>query len=520
MPAFKSELSNLLSKVSTITNQHNLEAYVVGGFVRDWLLGRDTYDIDITVGGKVREVAQEVAHSIDGKYVLLNDANNMARVIAPGFEQTLQLDFTEFSGELIQDLERRDFTINAIAIDLSGLLSGSPQLIDPFSGNADIKKGLIKAVNSRIFEEDPIRLLRAIRFAAELGFEINPVTEKFIQKNCRLIRNVPGEKLRDELLRLLSLHCFYDQLRYMDKLQLLTEMIPELTEMKCVTQPKEHCWDVFNHSLETVAAVEFLFYERDWNHSKQDLRKLIPLWEYIDSHFEEKVSVSSSRKQMLKLAALLHDVAKPQTKTIEDTGRIRFIGHPREGADKVDAILNRLRFSSRETRLVKNLVYYHLRPVQMANVGMPSSRAIYRFFRDSGGDGLDILVLALADYLATTGPEIDVNDWKQHNDLIAYIMKENCKQQVEVLVEKLINGYDLMNIFSLTQGQLIGKLLDLVREAQATGEISTRDDAISLVRKELEMKPGGGLNNSCKMDDYLNMHVCMANELRNCWTIE
>ena len=512
MPAIKPELSRMLINISSIADQHNLEAYIVGGLVRDWLLGRDTCDIDITVNKDVRMVAREVARSIDGKYVLLDDANNVVRVITAGFEQTWQLDFTEFAADLNHDLARRDFTINAMAVDLPGFISGSPHLIDPFSGEDDIKNKLIRAVGQQVFEEDAVRLLRAVKFAAELGFTVEPETEKSIVNNSGLIRTVPGEKLRDELLRLLSLTCFYDQLRYLDELSLLTEIIPELSQMKDIAQPKEHHWDVFNHSLETVAAIEFLLLERSWPYGKQDLLSEASWLDDIRSHFREEISSGSNRLQMLKLGGLLHDIAKPQAKTVDDTGRIRFIGHPKYGAEIVAEILNRLRFSNREVRLVKNLVYYHLRPVQMASDGIPSSRAVYRYFRDAADDGIDILVLALADYLATCGPEIGIANWREHCELIEYIMNENRKQQTEVLSERLVDGHDIMQSFGLTQGPLIGKLLDLVREAHAAGEISTRDEAMSLVRKELEMNHSGGLSNSCHMENNINLHALMTRE--------
>ncbi len=520
MPAIKPELFRLLNSISRVTTRHNLESYIVGGFVRDWLLGRDTYDIDIAINGDVRLVARELAQDIDGKYVLLDDANNVVRVIIAGPDQTWQLDFTGFSDGLRNDLARRDFTINAIAVDLSNFISGSHEMIDPFCGEEDIKNKTVRAVSSQIFKEDAVRLLRAVRFAAELGFGIEAGTENLIIDNSELVGNVPGEKLRDEILRLLSLSCFRDRLLYLDELHLLTGIIPELGEMKDVAQPKEHYWDVFNHSIETVAAVEFLLLENDWPYSKQDLLKESSWLQDIRSHFEEEISGGSNRRQMLKLGCLLHDVAKPQSKTVDDTGRMRFIGHPGDGADIVVEILNRLRFSGKEIKLVKNLVYYHLRPVQMANTGMPTSKAVYRYFRDTGTDGLDILVLALADYLATCGPRINVTDWKRHNELIRYIMAENNKQKIEVLAEKLVDGHDLMKTFCLTQGPLIGKLLDLVQEAHAAGEINTREEAILLVSRELKIKDGGGLSDPCRLDDSLDRQFCIANELRKFWTIE
>jgi len=164
------------------------------------------------------------------------------------------------------------------------------------------------------------------------------------------------------------------------------------------------------------------------------------------------------------------------------------LGHARDGAAVAAAILERLRFSGREIKLVENLIYHHLRPAQMANEGMPTSRAIFRYFRDTEDAGIDILFLALADYIATHGPKLDIKEWKQHNLLISFILAEQSRQESKVLPVKLIDGHDLMDTFSLQPGRLLGELLNQVREAQAAQELSTREDALEFVRKELEKR--------------------------------
>ncbi len=487
----KQDLLGLLTKVSAIATQHNRPAYVVGGFVRDWLLERETKDVDIAVGGDALSMAQDVAKAIDGRYVLLDEANSVARVVVTGDDEPWHLDFAAFSGNIRDDLARRDFTVDAMAVELQGLISSSCQIIDPFSGQTDLKKKLVRAVSHAVFEEDAVRLLRGVRLAAELGFKVEPQTETLIRQNCQLTRLVSGERLREELVRMLALPGSADLARYLDELGLLTQLIPELEGLKGVEQPKEHYWDVFDHSVETVATVEFLLREAPWKHGKDDLLVATPWSEEISQHFDEEVSSGSKRRLLLKLGGLLHDIAKPATKTIDETGRTRFFGHTKEGAAMSVAILARLRFSNREIKLVENLVYHHLRPVQMANDDLPTSRAIYRYFRDTEDTGVDVLFLALADYLATNGPRLDVEEWQEHNRLISYILAEHLKQEAEVLPVKLIDGNDLMSIFSLKPGRLIGELLAEVREAQATGELGTREEAIELVRRELEERQCG-----------------------------
>jgi poly(A) polymerase len=490
MPDIDQDLLAVLVRISTILNRKNHLAYIVGGFVRDWLLGRKTDDIDIAVKGDALSIAQEVAKAIGGKYVLLDETNKVARVVVTD-EHQWHLDFTSFSSDIQDDLARRDFTIDAIAIELQGLISGSSQLIDPFSGKVDLKKRLVRAVNPQIFAEDAARLLRAVRLAAELGFKIVPGTESLIRKDCQLARLVPGERLREELVRLLVLPGSAVSIRYLDKLGLLTAIIPELEELKGAKQPKEHHWDVFNHSLETVATAEFLLRESPWKYGEEDLLTVTPWSQEISAHFDEEVSSGSNRRLLLKLGALMHDIAKPATRTVDETGRTRFLGHAKEGAAIAVAVLERLRFSSREKRLVENLIYHHLRPAQMANNGLPTSRAVYRYFRDTEDAGIDILFLALADYLATHGPKLDIEEWKQHNLLISFILAEHSKQETKVLPVKLIDGHDLMDTFGLKPGRLLGELLTEVREAQAAEELNSRDEALELVRKELEKRQCG-----------------------------
>jgi poly(A) polymerase len=489
MPKMDRDLLGLLTELSDIlTEQHS--AYIVGGFVRDWLVGKQTNDIDIAVEGDALSVARELAVAVGGKYVLLDETNKIGRVVVSG-EHQWHLDLSAFVNDIEDDLARRDFSINAMAFELRGLISGSSQFIDPFSGKSDLKNKLVRALNQQIFHKDSTRLLRAVRMATELGFKIDSETVKYIQRDCRLVKLVPGERIREELLKMLILPGAAHLLRYLDTLGLLIAIIPELEELKGFEQPKEHYWDVFNHSVEVVATAEFLLRESKWEYGEDDLLKSTPWSKEISEHFNEEVSSGSSRRVLLKLGALLHDIAKPLTRTVDEAGRTRFLGHPREGAAIAVKVMERLRFSSKEIRLIENLVYHHLRPAQMSNNGLATSRAVFRYFRDTENAGLDILFLALADYLATHGPRLDIKEWKHHNHLINFILTEHSRQEATVLPAKLIDGHDLMNAFGLKPGRLLGELLTEVREAQAAQEINTREEALDLVRKELEKRQCG-----------------------------
>ncbi len=183
------------------------------------------------------------------------------------------------------------------------------------------------------------------------------------------------------------------------------------------------------------------------------------------------------------MAALLHDIAKPQTKTVDEDGRARFLGHPAEGAAISACILERLRFSAREVKLVETMVRHHLRLGQMSHDDMPTHRAIYRYFRDTGEVGTDIILLNLADHLATRGPNLDMAEWRRHAGVAAYVMAEYLAEKSLVAPPRLIDGHDLIHVFGLKPGPMIGELLETVREAQAGAEVTTRDEALAYIER-------------------------------------
>ncbi|HJX04019.1 MAG TPA: HD domain-containing protein [Dehalococcoidia bacterium] len=485
MSDIKQDLRELLGAVCNITENERFDVYLVGGFVRDCLLHKETWDIDIAVPGDALELAQKIAPGLHGKYVLLDESKRIARIVIKKEKSQAYLDLSSYKGTIDADLGRRDFSINAMAINLKTFLTGAGEIIDPFHGREDLRKGCIKAISPGVFREDPSRLLRAVRFAFKLNYKISRSTENQILKDSHLIKDVPGEKAREELLYLINLPNAGPAFRYMDKVKLLSGLIPEIESMKGVEQPREHYWDVFNHSLETIGAIEFLLMENDWRYNIGHLQSHSQWAGKLVEHFNKKVSSGSTRKQILKLAGLLHDIAKPITRKIDENGRTRFLNHAALGADMAVEILKRLRFSNKERLMAKMLIQQHLRPFQLAHDKLPTGRAVYRFFRDTEGYGIDILFIALADYLAARGGNIETQDWAGANTMLEYIYNEHKKQQRENLKQKLINGHDLMYALGLGEGPLIGKLLLEIDEAQATGKIKNKMEAIEFVEGKL-----------------------------------
>ena len=489
----KPEAFRPLTTIARFLADEGIPAYLVGGSVRDILLGRDTGDIDIAVGADALEVTRRVAGTLDGHYVPLDAENGTGRVVLfPGDAGTLNIDFSTLRSDIEYDLSQRDFTINAMAVKLDKYFTSgfdTDSVIDPFGGREDLRRRLIRAIGDDIFRSDAVRLLRAVRIAAELDFDIQNDTEKQITRDCRLITGIAGERTREELLRTLALPGAGQRLAYMDSLGLLTVLIPELVPARGIDQPKIHFWDVFDHSIETVSTLEFILREKPWEYAGEDVLSPVPWSDELKSHFDGAVGSGSTRRSLLKLAALLHDIAKPRTRTIDEDGRARFLGHSQEGSATASTIMERLRFSNKETKHVELLISQHLRPTQMSHEGLPSNRAVYRLFRDTGDAYIDLLYLCLADHLATRGPELDPVQWREHVELTEYVLNAHREQVALSAPPKLLDGHDLMREFDLEPGPGIGEILESLREAQAAGEVATRQEALDFVKRFLEDNP-------------------------------
>jgi len=492
-------LCQALSRVDTAAHR----AFVVGGFVRDSVLGRTSRDIDITAQDDPLARAREFAQEVNGTFFVLKEQHSVARVLVPvqppahseeRQETVITVDFVGFDDNVESDLARRDFTINAIAVPCSVVAAHmteqgnalpiiAREAIDPYGGLNDLSAHRIRVVSPSTFEEDAGRLLRAVRLSMELGFFMDRETEMLVHANRSRISQVAAERTREELIKLLSLPCAHDGLHLLDRVGLLTAIFPELDECRDVEQPTVHFWDVLEHSIQTVATLEYLVGESEWAHGNDEMLDFMPDYSGSRLYFESMVSHEASRLTLTKLACLLHDISKPATKVLQDDGRARFIGHSSQGADVAREVMQRLRFSTSETAYVETLVYNHLRPFQMSNEGLPSPRAVYRFFRDTKDAGIGTLYVAMADYLACRGPLFIMSEWRQVCELVSFIIGEHRRQMAVTTPSKLVDGNDLMRTLGLKQGPMLGVLLESIREAHAAGAISSKEEALELARR-------------------------------------
>ena len=494
------ELEGLLTALRGFFASQGAEAYVVGGFLRDALLGRPSRDLDLAVSGDADALARRLADTLNGAYVPLDQEHGVFRVVlAERRGPVAVVDLSRLRGDIGRDLAERDFTVDAMAVPLAGFRpDGDLDVIDPFGGREDLRRRIIRMVQPGIFREDGLRLLRTVRLAAELAFEPDAATLAQARADAAYVERPSPERKRDELCKIMSTRRAARALRHLDDMTVLTRLIPELEPCRGADQPLEHYWDVFNHSIEAVAAFDFML-ERRAPRNRRLARFWRDLWDgfgwvpNLPDLFEEEVREGVPRKAVDKLAALLHDIGKPQTKSVGRDGRIHFFGHAEVGAEIAVGIMRRFRFSRRETEMVRVIVDEHLRPGQLSTKGPPSRRALYRYFRDLGDVAVDVLFLNLADHLAARGPTMHPRAWKAHVGYMAYVIRKRYEEESIVRPPKLISGHDVMQEFGLAPGPIIGRLLAAVREAQAAGEVTTRDEALDLVRRELEQERLAGV---------------------------
>ncbi len=476
-------LRTLLAGVGAAIDGRDGDVFVVGGFARDLLANRTPVDLDLAVGGDPGAVAELLAGRFSGSAFAIDEKRRQYRIALPDGQAVRCIDVGQVRGAIEADLGRRDFTVDAMAaaLDANGCLG---RLIDPFGGAADLQAGILKLVSESALTDDPLRLLRAARIATELEFGLEAGTEEAVRRLSARLKEAASERQREELVRILATPRAAQGLRLLDRLRLLPIVAPEMTATRGVDQPKEHFYDVFDHSLEAVAVLDSLISGgTGYADLAVDFRELLE-WFPVDAYFEEGVG-GHSRLVLTKLAALYHDVAKPATRAADESGRVRFLGHPDLGAKTAARACRRLRFGSRETRFVSLLVEEHLRPAQLSGPSSqgPSDRAIYRFFRDLSEAAPACLVLALADAAAAAGPRLRHERWRAHVAYVGDVLERHARQgAARTGAPRLVPGDTIMSALGIGAGPVVGRLLEAIDEAVGAGEITTVEEALDLAR--------------------------------------
>ena len=486
-------IGGLLEQTRQFLIERQVSAWVVGGLVRDMQLGLPTIDADLVVdSSNIESLGRQLADEIGGAFYHLDQNRHYVRVLAPADAagQRARLDITPpEGGDIATDLARRDFTVNAMAVPMESWHS-LDALIDPLGGYADLKQRVLRAVRPSIFVDDGIRLVRLARLAGQLGFSPDAETATLARRDSAHVTDASPERLQYELCRLFELRDAKSAVRALDDLGILSHILPELDEARDVTQPKEHYWDVFNHLIETVGFMDGLL--DSGIRSNDPLLNQMPWSDEVAAYFDEEVSGGVDRAALTKFACLLHDVAKPRTKTVEESGKTRFLGHPEQGAEIVEAVMERLHFSRRAIAYLTLVVRQHLRPMQLSNnLETPTRRALYRYNRNLGDAAIGALWLSMADFLAAKGPMLDANEWRRRVSHCSLVMESILAEPGEdTAAPSLMDGHILMEALGVGPGPQLGLILEAVREALATGDVSTPEEAITLARHEWETRFG------------------------------
>ena len=442
------------SFVLDLLKSESYEIYLVGGIIRDTFLNKENHDKDIIVCDIDAKIfAQKFADKYNCAFVPLDETNNIYRVVFP--DKVNYIDITNpINNSLEEDLKRRDITINSIAYNIK-----TDEIIDINNGIDDIKNGVIRAISEENFIEDPLRIIRAYRFASTLGFEISKETLNIIKKHTDKIIHPAIERINMEILKLFGGKYAHKILLEMDKTGIIDILFPIMLDVKKVPPNTHHHLDLFNHSIETVKQIQTIY---------EISEKAVK--EHIDTH--------------LKLAGFLHDIGKFSTWTIEENGRHRFIGHDELGANIAKGILKKQKYSKKQIEYITFIIRHHIYPSSVVSAPNINDKIYMRYVRKAGENSIDLITVAKADRLSARGVEVsdemvqkNISDLNKLQDFYLKV-KPTLKP-----LPKLIDGKEIMQILNISPSRELGEIINKLHEEQLEGNITTKEDAISYIKQ-------------------------------------
>ncbi|HEX2415643.1 MAG TPA: HDIG domain-containing protein [Thermoleophilaceae bacterium] len=459
-------------------------AWIVGGAVRDDLLGRPVTDVDIVVEDEHEPAARALAEHVGGPVFRLSETFGAWRVIDRRGGRVYDLSSLH-GGGIEDDLARRDFSVNAMARPLAdssaqALAGGAAavgaqgDLIDPLSGRADLEAGVLRVLGVAAYEADPLRPLRLARFAAELGFAPDPETERLTAQAAPRVAEAAGERVFAELRRLVLAPGVLHGLALADRLGLLRAVLPELADLHDVEQSHYHHLDVYGHTIEV-------------------LERLIELEAQatgrVRAALDEPLADELTRGQALRFGALLHDIGKPATHALREGGRVTFIGHDRLGQEMIAELGRRLRTSTRLSSFLGNLARHHLVLGFLVHERPLDRRDVYRYLERTSPVSVEVTLLSCADRLATRGRKAD-EAIAAHLELADQLMEAALDWREHGPPRPPVRGRELAQALGLEPGPELGRLLAQLTEASYAGEVQTRDEALAYARA-LRHNPAG-----------------------------
>lgn len=444
-------------------------AWLVGGTLRDRLLGRPTSDYDVVVAGEAGPLAQALAREARAHAFSLSEEFGVWRVVSR--RDGWQVDLLPLEGESIEaDLGRRDFTVNAIAEPVQG-----GERVDPFGGLRDLADRRLRMVSPDAFRRDPLRTMRLARLASELGFTVDPATENAAAGDVNALASVAPERVFTELKRIVASDRALDGLELMGAVGATAVVLPELTSLRGVEQSQYHHLDVYDHTRAVLAEVIALEDDPEpaFGEHADPLRRLL----------EQPLADELTRGQALRLGALMHDIAKPQTRDVTSEGRVTFIGHDRAGAELSMALLGRLRASERLCQYVGAMARHHLRLGFLVHEAPLDRRAVYRYLSATAPFQVDVIALSVADRLATRGTGSG-RAIARHLELARQLLGEAFAWLADPPRPPL-RGDELARALGIGPGPEIGRILGQLQEDSFAGDVETLEQAVERARELL-----------------------------------
>ena len=451
--------------LNNIASFFDNEIYLVGGCVRDFFLGNISYDRDLIVTDEEADTfARKLSDFFNGKYIPLDEENKIYRVVLP--DKINYFDITNpVENSLENDIKRRDLTINAIAVNIK--TGEIPSFC--LGGIEDLNKKILREISEKNFTDDPLRLLRIFRFYSSLGFEPAENLIHIASKYSNLINKPAKERIEYELMKLFNGKYCAESLILMDKTGILEQLFPIVKELKQIPPNQHHHLDLFHHSIETVKQVQILYENSS---------------EEVKSHLDRTDFGGFPRITHLKLACLLHDIGKPSTWTIEEnTQRHRFIKHDSEGEKLCVPILKNLCFSNKQIEYISYIIKKHMYPSAVVSAPDMSEKTMMRYLRKSEDNAIDNILIAQADRLSALGPEITGeivnNNINALNNLMDFCIET--RKNIKPL-PKLLDGNEIMQILNIKPSPKLGEILDTLKEAQISGDITTKEEAVNFIK--------------------------------------
>jgi poly(A) polymerase len=448
------------------------DAWIVGGALRDELLGRPVTDVDIAVHGEAKGPARALAAEVGGPSFPLSEAFGAWRVIDRDAGRVY--DVSTLQGPTIEaDLALRDFTVNAMARPVDELSvaalrepAAGAQLIDPLGGRADLEARTLRVIGPEAYESDPLRALRLARFVAELGFTPDAETERLTRAAAPRVAEAAGERLFAELRRLVLAPNVIGGLELADRLDLLRSVLPELAELHDVEQSQYHHLDVYGHTIEVLERLLEL-----------EARASGRLRAVLDEPLADELT----RGEALRFGALLHDIGKPATHAVRESGRVTFMGHDRLGEQMVRDVCRRLRTSERFSRFVEAVTRHHLVLGFLVHERPLDRRAVYAYLRRTEPVEVEVTLLSCADRLATRGRKAD-EAIAAHMELAEELMEAALDWRELGRPAPLLRGDELARELGIAPGPEIGRLLAELEQAAYAGEVTTPEEALGFAR--------------------------------------